>query len=75
MGREDRIKDSARAVDAKDIIKRARREALVKLMFQAIGVLVLIVIVFYTLKGLNWLLDYASEENVQSVPIDSTVPE
>jgi hypothetical protein len=69
MAEEKKIKDSARAIDASSMIKRARRRALSRLVWQLVGWLVVIVIVVFVWKGLSAILDYAAQEE-----IDTTAP-
>jgi hypothetical protein len=69
MAEERKIKDSARAIDATAMIKRARRQAISRLIWQIVGWLVVIVIVVLVWKGLSAILDYAALEEV-----DTTAP-
>jgi hypothetical protein len=67
MGRESRIKDVKRAVDAGDLMKRARRNAVWKLLFQLLMWALLAAVIVLLWRCLTGILDYAGESEVPMV--------
>ena len=62
--RDGKIQDSARAIDARDLIKRARRRMLLRLLVQVIlwGILILAVVGIF--RCLSALSDYEPDLEV-----------
>ena len=61
---EKPIKDSPRAVDASDMLKRARRRAMWKLLGQAVAWGALIVLIVLAWRCLSGILEYSAETEV-----------
>ena len=58
------IKDSARAIDATDLLARARRRARIRLVWQVIGWAVVIVLVVLAWRCLDSILNYSGQTEV-----------
>ncbi len=67
MGRESRIKDSKRAIDAGDLMKKARRDAAWKLLFQLLMWILLAAALVLLWRCLTGILDYVGESEVPMV--------
>lgn len=66
MAEPKKVKDAARAIDATDLLARARRQSLVRFLWQALGVLLLLAVAVGAFTCLNSILNYSAQTEVPS---------
>lgn len=72
MAEPKKIKDATRAIDGTDLIARARRRALVRLVWQVIGWGLLAVFIALMWRCLSGIFEY---QDLTEVPISDTRPD